>query len=381
MQHTNTMMILSILLFSTALAVNSNTFTPAAVRDGNTYFFTGFGPYLYTFNLPSLSLQKTDYDASGSFGQPATFDGRYAYFSDGGNGSYRLDTTNNLAFEYLANTPAPEATYDYYAANPVYDSANNSYTFNYGNATNNASIIKASPSGQVLATARLVGSQNPSEGFSFLQTLSIQNDSLYVIASQQDGYRSTFDYDFFSLSSSDLSIHDGPVHLPGSGSSGCPVPPRQCGVPVLNSLSVYNGSVVYTYTISTSVGEVGNMTSGPFQVYVVSYNRDCGFSRNFFDDEGTQPSTIGNSTCNVSTSTSSATSSSAAATSSSSVTPIDTTPSASSNDGGSATVNNAGAASTVNGDANPVTQVRDQAGSATRWTISISFVLGLMLLV
>ncbi|PRP79743.1 hypothetical protein PROFUN_12677 [Planoprotostelium fungivorum] len=296
----NYAVLLTILLLAAATAQNSNTFYEASTRDDNKYYFVGFGPYLYTFALPSLDLVNTIFQAGKTFSAPASFDGRFANYGDGTSGtngfptgSYKEDTFNNFALTYLPNTPPPADPDVFAAPTTVTDAAGNSYTFNSGDATTKATVTKTSPSGTLLATATLASPHLANGQYStLLRAFSLQGSTLYLVAAQGAG-RGTFDYDYYSFAASDLTILEGPVSLPNSYLSGCPVAPRGCGVAVVEKLTVINGLVVYTYSNATFNG-VG---PGPFQIYVVSYSAQCGFSTNMFDDMYKRPNEFGSGRC------------------------------------------------------------------------------------
>jgi len=272
---------LALFLLFVGVQSNNNTFYPVAIA-ANNHEYVAFGSYLFVFDFEGLNLtQSQNYSQNIISYPPISFDNSTLHLGDGLQGSYEIDD-ETLELTQRADRVAPEGQpiagslgflQSQYC---VQDANNSSFCFQAGNP---ATITKTDVEG--VNTTVTLGNYTSS------RFLKVEEDSglLHLTAEVILG-RGGLDMDYWTFNlTGDFQIKTGPVTLNNTYISGCPVAPRGCGVAVLMYMDVYNGTVVYLWTIA-------NSETFAYEIHLVTYNAENGFVETFFDDSTYTPSLV-----------------------------------------------------------------------------------------
>ncbi len=232
---------------------------PSSAQTATDILFVGYEKSSYKYTIPDLSLQ-----ISKSYNQficgPASFiDNTLTFAASQMNTNSTTLSVIDLSITGQSPNPAPFNTPFAVDCITVNDSE-----FCFGNA-NNVSSITRRTGGNIVETLQLPIADT--------QAYLIYADPVVTgrihVATHTCQYRGCSILQYYALSTSpSLSIARGPIALPHTVSSGCPVEPTGCGVDVLLSgtFNIKNDIVTYAWSISED---------GEFKVTIVAYDARC----------------------------------------------------------------------------------------------------------
>jgi hypothetical protein len=207
---------------------------------------------------------------------PTSVSGTTLYLSNNNGGDFEINT-NTYALQENAGRAVPNGQPS--AGGLSFadskkcssDGKGTSYCFNGGNPATVVKTVDGQPS-QTLTIS--LGKSLVLSRFVKLDTAA---GLLYVTGYTPNG-RGADAFTYFEFTLSPFAIKKGPVSLEKTEGAGCPVTPRQCGVPVLLYMDANNGILSYVYSVS-----IDGTPQPAFQINLVSYS-DCGYATAQFDD-------------------------------------------------------------------------------------------------
>jgi hypothetical protein len=230
---------------------------PTGVVDTDNYYVV-FQNNAYKYSLPNLNLVKSaTYDVN--LNQPGTLDsGLLTFATSNENSASTTIKASDLTVSSKQNTPAPAGDTPYYVfyANDCVTSGGDQYCWANNqitrkNGDNTVSVITIEGNGTKVGYFRADSSIS----------------GRLSLATQSCQYRGCSNLVYYRLDANPLAEVGTGVELPNTGSSGCPVQPDQCAVPVILDFHILNDVATWTWSISNN---------GVYEVHVESYDASTG---------------------------------------------------------------------------------------------------------
>ncbi|KAL0486367.1 hypothetical protein AKO1_001989, partial [Acrasis kona] len=252
------------LLSIIALALAQQTYDcyPTSAADGN-YYYVSFQKDLYKYSKHDLKLvQKKTFSVN--LCAPATIRDGILIFA----GSNRNSDRSNIRAIDLALLSTESGAAPYTAAlvgtsaqTQVAAIENSIYTFVPNNGSNYVSKRYYNEEQEVR-----VNLQSYSDTYGNIVVDPYVPNRLHAIT-QSCMYRGCDAYKYYRLESKyNLFRGSSGVRLNNTITSGCPVPPSGCGVPVLLSFQLSNDVANWVWSIATDQG---------YKVYIENYDAKC----------------------------------------------------------------------------------------------------------
>jgi hypothetical protein len=265
-----------LLLLSLAYVAVANVYDcyPASVQ-AHSFVFTSFNNTLYKYSVPDLNLKAsktvTDrnicgpavvYNFGTSFVPPNLVE-----FSGSPNNDNAIDfSQDDLSIVNQGAFPVPVSSVygnSFYTSTSCVGFSDNSgsYCFEYANGV--SSFVRK-VNDQVVESVALSSNDNSLYGIS----TDIDVAGRINVVTHTCQYRGCTQLQYFAIGTNPLRVVKGPVALPHTVNSGCPVEPANCAVDVLiqGTFSVRNDIVTYVYSI---------LDNGVYKVNLVSYDASC----------------------------------------------------------------------------------------------------------
>ncbi len=257
-----TILALAIIAITSVFAIDIGCY-PSAVQSSSNQLYVSYNKNAYKYSLPDLNLK-----ASKSYNQyvcgPATISSSNVRFAASqSNSNSTLVSGVDLSIVSQSNSAAP---YPPAFSNLCVTVSGSNYCFDYSN--NHASITKKNGN-TVVESLVLPIADN---GNYFITGDAAIAGRIHV-ATHSCQYRGCTQLQYYALATNPLRIIRGPIALPHTVFSGCPVEPKGCAVDVLLSgtVSVRDDIVSYAWSISDN---------GDYKVSLVSYDARCNKFKN-----------------------------------------------------------------------------------------------------
>ncbi|KAL0484742.1 hypothetical protein AKO1_011638 [Acrasis kona] len=261
----------SLILLSIIALIQAQTNDPIACYPtgvvNNATFYIFYSSNAYKYSIPTLNLEQNQ-----TYNQllcaPVSYFGNDTIVAAGdrANTNSTYISTDDLSIAGQNDTSAP---YQYTFPTQCISNGTDEWCYNLNFTTTQVSITHTNYTDVIYlpinATNVVV--------WNFDSTNSNETNTIAYIATTTSAYRSSSDYTIYQVDLTNSSIVAGPIALNYTRSSGCPVQPSGCGVPVLLYFNADYNAAVYIWSIAE--GGFQNEQFN-FTVTVESYDFKCG---------------------------------------------------------------------------------------------------------